>query len=67
MKFKQLLFEVLQCDLVTYTPLPAIKPYNPTPFLVSNQFKVLCILQTVNFQGKVCHLRLAAGRPGKCR
>lgn len=32
MQFKQPLFEVLQCDLVTYTPLPAIKPYNPPPF-----------------------------------
>lgn len=67
MQFKQLLLEVLQRDLVSYTPLPAVKSYTPPPFLVSNQFKVLCILQTVNFQGKVCHLRLAAGRPGKCR
>lgn len=65
--YKQLHFGVLRCDLITYTALLAIRLYKLLPFLVPNQFKVLCILQTVNFQGKVCHLLLAAGHPGKCR
>lgn len=55
------------CDLVTCTPLPPFKPLPTSPCLVSHLFKELYILQTVNFQAKVCHLLLAAGSPGKCR
>lgn len=55
------------CDLVTCTPLPPFKPMPTSPCLVSHPFKELYILQTVNFQAKVCHLLMAAGSPGKCR
>lgn len=66
-RYKRLHFDVLQRDLVTRTPSASHQTLRASPFLVSNQLKELCISQTVNFQGKVCHLLLAAGRPGKCR